>query len=139
MNTTENPHWLSVTLAAIVIIHFVNLLWHGAAHKAIPVPLSALQTAFVVLIIFLLPLIGVVLLPTGHRSAGAVIITLSMLGSLLFGFINHFMRVSPDYVLELPPDAWRHSFVLSAALLVVTETIATLVGAVAIWAWRPTA
>jgi tetratricopeptide (TPR) repeat protein len=47
-------------------------------------------------------------------------------------FINHFMRASPDYVLAVPPNGRCHSFVVSAALLVVTETIGTVMGVAAI-------
>jgi len=72
---------------------------------------------------------------TERRVTGAWLVTLSMLASLLFGFINHFMRASPDYVLEVPENPWRHSFVVSAALLTVTETVGTVVGAVAVRSW----
>jgi len=40
-----------------------------------------------------------------------------MLASLLFGVINHFALDSPDYVLAVPEHEWRHSFVLTAALV----------------------
>ena len=139
MNTGENQTWLRAALYASVLIHFVVLLWHGAAHILIPVPLTGLQTAFVGFVIFLLPLIGAGLLWTDRGRTAAWLITLSMLGSLLFGFINHFMRASPDYVLEVPANPWRHSFVTSAALLAVTETVGTVMGAVAVWTWRGTA
>ncbi len=91
-------------------------------------PLTATQTAFVGFVIILLPLIGAGLLWTKLKRAGAWLITLSMLASLLFGFLNHFVLDAPDYVLAVPAHAWRYSFILSAALLVVTETIGTVIG-----------
>jgi cation transport ATPase len=139
VNTAANQNWLHALLVASVLIHFLALLWHGTAHILVPVPLTALQTAFVGFVIFLLPLIGAGLLWSNRRRTAAWLISLSMLGSLIFGFINHFMRASPDYVLEVPANAWRHSFVTSAALLAVTETIGSVVGAVAVWTWRRTA
>jgi len=140
MDVAENPSWLSTSLVAIVLIHFVVLIWHGAAHMLVPVPLTGSQTAFVVIVIFLLPLAGAgLLLRPRYRMTAAALIALPMLGALLFGFINHFMRATPDYVLELPASAWRHSFVLSAALLVVTETLGAVVGAAALLMWRQTA
>jgi len=139
VNTGENQVWLRAGLVTCVLIHFIVLLWHGTAHILIPVPLTGLQTAFVGFVIFLLPLIGAGLLWTDRGRTAAWLITLSMLGALLFGFINHFMRASPDYVLEVPANTWRHSFVTSAALLAVTETVGTMVGAVAVWRWRRTA
>jgi len=123
---------LRKSLAAIVILHFGVVLWHGAAHTQIPVPLTPVQNAFVGFVIVLLPLVGAVLLWTGRPRAGAWLITLSMLGSLLFGLINHFVLASPDYVLAIPADAWRHSFVLSAVLLAVTEGMGAVLGAIAI-------
>jgi hypothetical protein len=131
----DNQDGLRTSLLAIVLIHFINLLWHGATHALIPVPLSGLQTVFVVLVIFLLPLVGAGLLWTERRRIGAWLITLSMFGALLFGFINHFVRASPDYVLAVPANPWRHSFVVSAALLVVTETIGTVAGVAAVLCW----
>jgi hypothetical protein len=131
-----NEQKLRGSLVAIIVIHFLVVIWHGASHINVPVPLSAAQTAFVTIVIVVLPLIGAALLWTSGKTLAAWLITLSMLASLLFGFVNHFVLDSPDYVLELPANAWRYSFVFSAALLVVTETIGTVLGVVAIYVWR---
>jgi hypothetical protein len=139
MSATENAGWLRAALAASVIIHLIASFWHAAAHLIIPVALTAWQQLFIGFVILLLPLIGLGLLGTSRRQLAAWIVTLSMFGSLLFGFINHYMRLSPDYVLVVPEHAWRYSFVVSAALLAVTETIGLVLGAVAIWTWRRTA
>ena len=92
MSISENKDWLRISLAASVILHFIVVLWHGSAHLYIPVALSILKTVFVSVVILLLPLIGVSLLWTSRKRAAAWIITTSMLASLLFGLINHFMR-----------------------------------------------
>jgi hypothetical protein len=139
MSATENAGVLRAALAASVIIHLITSFWHAAAHLTIPVPLTASQNVFIGFVILLLPLVGLGLLWTTRRLLAAWIVTLSMLGSLLFGFVNHYMRLSLDYVLAVPEHAWRHSFVVSAALLVVTETVGLVLGAVAIWTWRRTA
>ena len=131
-----NEQQLCGSLVAIVVIHLLVVIWHGASHINIPVPLSAAQTAFVTIVIVVLPLIGAALLWTRRKALAAWLITFSMLAALLFGLINHFARDTPDYVLDLPANAWRYSFVLSAALLVVTETIGTVLGAVATYMWR---
>lgn len=135
---TTNEQKLRASLVAIVVVHFLNVIWHGASHINVPVPLSPAQTAFVTIVIVVLPLVGAALLWTSGKMLAAWLITLSMLASLLFGFVNHFARVSPDYVVLLPANAWRYSFVISAALLVVTETIGTVLGIVAICVWRRT-
>jgi hypothetical protein len=126
---------LRTSLTGIVLIHLVVVLWHAAAHARIPVPMTMLQAAFVGLVIVILPLVGVTLLWGGHKQLAAWLIASSMFGSLLFGIVNHFVLVSPDYVLAIPAHAFRHSFVLSAALLAVTETIGTVLAFVALQTW----
>jgi hypothetical protein len=76
------------------------------------------------------------LLWTNQKLLAAWLIALTMLASLLFGLINHFMLDSPDYVMAVPQHAWRYTFVLSAALVAITESIGAVLGAVAIRLWR---
>jgi hypothetical protein len=127
---------LRLWLVAIVVVHLVVALWHGVAHAHVPVPLTGMQTAFVAVVIFALPLVGVPLLWTSRRSLAAWIIAGSMLASLLFGFLNHFVLDSPDYVIRVPEHAWRHSFVESAALVAISEAIGTVLGLLAVVKWR---
>lgn len=126
---------LRTGLLSIVFVHLAVTLWHGAAHTMIPVPLTSLQTAFVGIVIVLLPLIGAGLLWTRRRLAAAWLITLSMLGSLLFGFVNHFVLDSPDHVSHVPQHAWRSMFVLSAVLVAITEAAGTALGFAAARKW----
>jgi len=130
----EGP--LRAGLTAIVLLHLGVVLWHGAAHAEIPVPLTPLQTAFVAVVVVLLPVIGAGLLWTRSRLLAAWLITLAMLGSLLFGFVNHFVLDSPDHVTHVPEHAWRPMFVVSAVLVAVTEGLGTIMGALAVWRWR---
>lgn len=132
----KNDQQLRGWLIAIVIVHGVVTLWHGLAHTNIPVPLTSLQTVFVSIVIILLPLIGAGLLWTSRKGLAALLITVSMLASLLFGLVNHFILDSTDYVMAVPEHEWRHSFVLSAVVVAVTETIGTVLGAIAMLKWR---
>jgi hypothetical protein len=136
MKGVGNNSWLRMWLVTIVLVHFVVLLLHGAAHSRLAIPLSAWQTAFVGLVISLLPLIGASLLWTRHSRAGARLIALSMFASLVFGLVNHFVLISPDHITVVPAHPWRYSFILSAALLVVTETIGMVLGVLATQTWR---
>jgi hypothetical protein len=139
VRTAENNGALRASLIGVVIAHLVALFWHYSAHTHIPVPLSALQIAFVAVVILVLPVVGAgLLLWTNRKRTAAWLILLSMFGSLVFGFVNHFMLPSPDYVLAVPAHAWRYSFVVSAAFLVVTETSGTVLGVVAVQRWRRT-
>ena len=132
MKNDGNQTLLRTALAAIVVLHFAVVLWHGSAHSNVPVPITTMQTAFVVIVILLLPLVGAALVWSRFRQIGAWLIALSMLGSLLFGVINHFILVSPDNVAQMPEHAARHSFILSAYLLVLTEALGTVLGLIAI-------
>jgi hypothetical protein len=135
MNDQKENQWLQGGLVAIVIVHCLVALWHGVAHVQVPVPLTGLQTAFVGVVIIVLPLLGVGLLWTKRKRDAALVITVSMLASLLFGFFNHYVLDSSDNVLALPVHASSHTFVVSAALLVVTETLGTALGAIAALKW----
>lgn len=137
MSLTTNEKWLRGALVAIVLIHCIVALWHGAIHLQVPVPLTDLQTTFVGIVIILLPLIGAGFLWTKRKRAAAWVITLSMLASLLFGFINHFMLPgAADYVLEVPAQGGRYWFIFTAALLVVTETTGVIIGIMALLTWH---
>ncbi len=136
MGATADHPWIRPGRLTIVIVHFAVTLWHGIAHFNIPVPLTAMQTAFVGIVIVLMPAVGAGLLWTPRKQTAAWVITVSMFASLMFGLINHFVLYSPDYVMEVPEHAWRHAFVLSAALVAIAETAGTVVGAVAAFTLR---
>lgn len=133
---TSKDRKLRGWLAAIVVVHGAVTAWHGAAHLQVPVPLTPMQTAFVSVVIMALPLVGLALLWTRHGKAGAWVIAASMLASLIFGIVNHYVLDSPDHVTRVPEHAWRHSFVLSAALVAATEAIGTVLGTIAAVSWR---
>jgi hypothetical protein len=97
------------------------------------VPLSALQTVFVTIVVLVLPVVGLELLWTNRNRTAAWLILVSMFASLVFGFVSHLML---PYVLAIPAHEWRDSFVVSAGLLMVTETSGTVLGVIAVQRWR---
>ncbi|MEO5730250.1 MAG: hypothetical protein ABI134_12275, partial [Byssovorax sp.] len=62
MSTAKDDQWLRGSLVAIVLLHLGVTLWHGSSHEHVPVPLTMGQTAYVGLVIGLLPLVGAGLL-----------------------------------------------------------------------------
>jgi hypothetical protein len=88
---------------------------------------------FVIVVIEIGPVAGLVI-STFRPVLGGWTVAASMFGALLFGFVNHFVIVSPDHVSRVAAE-WQPLFGVSAALLVVTE----LAGVVAGWrsAMRP--
>jgi hypothetical protein len=107
--------WL--TLA--VLAHLIVAVVHGTAHARAEVTLSGAANLFVYVVILAGPLIGLALLWFDERIGSALIAT-TMIGSLLFGVVNHFMVASPDHVAHVDPE-WRTLFATTAVLLAVTE------------------
>src|SRR5258708_17541986 len=97
MRTTTKEQWLRGALVAVVLFHTIVHLWHSTTHFQIPVPLTAAQIALVVVVVLVLPLLGAGLLWTTRKREAAWLITVSMLVSLLFGFISHFVISGPTF------------------------------------------
>jgi hypothetical protein len=95
----------------------------------VPVPLSAMQTAFVAIVIVALPLVGAALSYTRFRVQGAALVAASLFASLVFGLVYHFIIMSPDHVSQVPSGPWRSSFVWSAVLVALSEAVGAVVGA----------
>ena len=76
----------------IAVIHAIANGMHGLAHRSIPISLSLLQSLFVGIVIFLIPIIAAVLLWTQFDRIGSWLLLSSMAGSILFGIYNHFIN-----------------------------------------------
>jgi hypothetical protein len=116
----RSPRALAV---AVVGVHAAVVLAHGAAHAALGVSMSAGANAFITLVIGIGPLVALALLLGGKKPAGAVVLGLSMVGSLVFGAWNHFVVAGPDHVAHLGTgaDPWAAAFRATAVLLAVLE------------------
>jgi hypothetical protein len=115
------------TATVIVLLHLAVNIMHGAAHSGAAVPISALQNAFVWIVILVGPLVALWMILTGRRF-GPGLLALTMGGSLVFGIVNHFVIESPDHVGHITSDAWRLPFQLTAAGLVLLEAAGTALG-----------
>jgi hypothetical protein len=111
-----------------VLSHGLIATVHGLAHQRLAIDLTAAQEAFILIVITLAPLAAMFLLWTRLRRVGGAVLLLSMLGSLIFGVVNHFMIVSPDHVQHLALGMWRLPFQITAALLTVTEILGCWIG-----------
>ncbi|WP_036486499.1 hypothetical protein [Myxosarcina sp. GI1] len=118
---------------AIVILHtFVNGL-HGLAHLKIPVPLSWLQSLFIGTVIFPLPIVAAILLWTQFERLGVWLLLGAIAGSLLFGFYNHFLVISPDHVSKVAFTGWGMLFQVTAYLILIVDSLGCWIG---LWAWK---
>jgi uncharacterized membrane protein len=108
---------------AIVALHVITNGLHGLAHIEIPVALSQLQSSFVAIVIFLIPIIAAVLLWTLLYRAGSWLLLGSFAGSLLFGLYNHFIAISPDHVSQVSFVGWSLLFQITAYLILIVDAL----------------
>ena len=116
---------------AIVVAHALIVALHAAAHQILDVRASKTQTFFIVIVIMIAPVLAGILLLQRVRVIGAVLLTGSMVGSLVFGVYNHFIISSPDHVSHvsvMTPVIWAVIFQVTAVLLAVAEIFGVCAG-----------
>jgi hypothetical protein len=106
-------------VAGLVVVHLVISIVHGLAHDGARVPMSTAANAFVFVVILAGPIAGLVLTRWSPPS-GNWLIAVTLLASLIFGVVNHFVLVSPDHVGHVASD-WRVLFGATAVLLAISE------------------
>ncbi len=112
---------------ALVLIHVVISTFHGRAHQGAMVTLTTFGYLYVAVVITLVPLVAAALLFTRKKRMGALLFSLSMLGSFIFGFWYHFLSQTSDNVAHVS-GPWHSVFLWTAIALAVIEFAATLVG-----------
>ena len=123
--TSSQRAWVTIA----VLVHLLVTVAHGHAHTRLGVGLNSWQNFYVFTVILIAPLIALVLSFTRLARAGAWLLFASMLGSLVFGAIYHYVIISPDNVAHLPVGSARDLFRITATLLLVTEAFGVVVGA----------
>lgn len=114
----------------VVLAHLVVVLLHGQGHTRLGVGLANWQQLYVIVVILLAPLVALVLSWTRYGRAGLWLLLWSMLGSLVFGALYHYIIISNDHVAHLPAGDARNLFRVTALLLLVTETLGVVVAAI---------
>jgi len=123
--TTTQRTWVAIAVLAHLLVNVA----HGHAHTRLGVGLSTWQNVYVFSVILIAPLVALVLSFTRLARAGAWLLLVSMLGSLVFGLLYHFVIISSDNVNHLPVGSARDLFRITAWLLLVTEAFGVIVGA----------
>jgi hypothetical protein len=108
-------------MATAVLAHLVTSVVHGAAHGGAHIPMSLAANLFVFVVILAGPVAGLALSWRAERT-GSLIVALTMAGSLVFGFVNHFLLNSLDHVSQVETQ-WRMIFGTTAVLLTITEML----------------
>ena len=91
------------------------------------VKLSQFGYVYVAIVITLAPIIAGVLLFSRTQKAGALLLTLSMLGSFGFGVWYHFLASGPDNVAEVH-GPWHSTFLWTAIALAIVELAGVFAG-----------
>jgi Na+/proline symporter len=115
----------------VVIAHAAIVALHSAAHQVLDVRASTAQTVFIVSFIIVAPLVAGGLLWRRASRAGALVLAISLAGSLLFGVYNHFVAESPDHVAHvslMSPGSWAIIFQATAVLLALSEALGIYAG-----------
>jgi hypothetical protein len=107
---------------SLVLVHALVSGVHGWSHFYTGVPITLAQSIFIATVIVAMPLLAVVLLTRRRMSAGCAVLSLSMLGSFIFGVVFHFILDTPD----MYSNVYGHGaqmFRISAILLAALELI----------------
>ena len=105
----------------IIGFHLGVAALHGAAHLHYEIPLAMWQHVFIVVVIFLAPLLAGGLVLIRKLRAGAWLMLVSMAGAALFGIYFHFLLIGPDNVSSIGLDSWGFVFLGTAIFLAATE------------------
>ena len=126
--TTPSQRSARYATTAIVLVHLVVTLVHGWAHSQLQIGLTTFQTAFVAIVVVLLPLLALGLAWTAKVRDGLGMLSASMFAALLFGVFHHFWMAGPDNVHSQAATSTGSAFVITAYGLLITEAIGTYVG-----------
>jgi len=113
--------------AALILVHLVISLIHGYAHVQAHVMLSTFGQTYVLVVIFLAPLLACTLLYSRWQRSGALLTALSLAGSFVFGLIYHFLLPGNDNVAEVHGE-WHMLFMWTAVLIAILEFAGAAVG-----------
>ncbi|HEY9403076.1 MAG TPA: hypothetical protein VIQ24_10310 [Pyrinomonadaceae bacterium] len=135
----QNSRALKLTALGLVGFHFLTVVVHSVAHEILSVKATPAQLAFIVPVIIIAPVLAGFMIPT-FGKAGAVVLSVSMLGSFVFGLYYHFVAETHDHVAHvarLQPALWSGMFRLTAYLLLVSEVLGVTVAVLSLAGQTP--
>ena len=109
----------------MVVAHLLVNIVQGLAHRELCVGLAPLDSIFVIVVVFIFPLIAMPLLLDGGETTRAYSIVVIAVRPLVFGVYQDFLAIGPDHVHWQPANAWGTKIALIAYLLLITEAIGT--------------
>ena len=127
---SETARFEQVTLAAIAVLHLGVGLTHTYGHAAADVPIPAVQQAYIVIVVTLMPLAAVWLAFRRSVRLGAALFAASMYAAFVFGYLLHFVIDTPDLHSNVVGDS-AGVFFHTALSLALIEFVGFAIGLVA--------
>ena len=112
----------------VVAIHTIVAFVHNQAHRQIDVALSNFQSTYALIVIVIAPAVAAAIIWRGNPRRGATVLVLSLLASIVFGFVNHFVIDSSDQLAHIANDGWGKIFIVTAYALAVIELVGIATG-----------
>jgi hypothetical protein len=127
MQSNLSNRGVKLAALALILVHLVISIVHGRAHQGATVALTTFGYVYVVIVITVAPLVAGALLFSRKQKVGALLLALSMLGSLAFGVWYHFLSAGSDNIAEVP-GGWHSTFLWTAIALALLEFIGVIFG-----------
>ena len=122
-----------ITATWVVVLNTIVVLAHSTAHFGLHIlPMTIFDYLFIGIVIMILPLVSLFMMYNTRLSRwGALLLLLSMLGSLIYGLIYHLLLPGMDNVAHPGPEPWHLLFVITSYLQLPLQAAGAIV---AIWA-----
>ncbi len=126
-------HTLLMSATWIVVLNALILLAHAAAHVSLHIlSMTIFDYLFIGIVIMILPLVALFMIYNTHLSRwGMLLLLLTMLSSLIYGLIHHFLLPGMDNVTNAGPEPWHLLFILTSYLQLPLQAAGAVIG---IWA-----
>ena len=111
----------------VVILHAIVTIPHSIAHTNLHIAMDTWQNIYIFVVILIAPIVAAVIIWTRRRS-GFALLTISMIGSFVFGVYYHFIATGSDNAFRLSASSWTLTFQLTAGLLAITELGGAVIG-----------
>ena len=83
-------------LLTVAVVHLAVQAAHGYSHTVADVPNTVLQQVFIVVVVTIGPLAATLIALRRNLRLGAALFAASMVASLAFGYLLHFVIDTPD-------------------------------------------
>src|ERR1044072_6491603 len=89
----------------VIILHIIVIIPHSIAHTNLHIAMDTCRNINIFVVILIAPIVAAVFIWIRPRS-GFALLTISMIGSFVFGVYYHFIATGSDNVFTLPASSW---------------------------------